>query len=102
MCKGTYPGMVNVDKGVTLAGRPGATIDATGDAYGIGVSASWSTVTGMKVTGAGPLNPENGQLADGIVTIAVGSRGPVAANHVRIIGNREDRWRKRGKRRRRT
>ena len=33
------PGMVNVDRRITLAGRPGATIDATGDAYGIGVSA---------------------------------------------------------------
>lgn len=87
VCKGTYPGLVNVDKRVTLAGRPGATIDATGDAYGIGVSASWSAVTGMKVTGASPLDPDDGQLADGIVTIALGSTGPAAADHVRIVHN---------------
>jgi hypothetical protein len=87
VCKGTYPGMVNVDKRVILAGLPGATIDATGDAYGIGVSASWSTVAGMKVENASPLNPDNGQLADGIVTMALGPNGPVAANHVNIIYN---------------
>ena len=50
VCRGTYPGMVNVDRRITLAGRPGATIDATGDVYGVGVSASWSTITGLKVT----------------------------------------------------
>ncbi|MGX7677872.1 right-handed parallel beta-helix repeat-containing protein [Jatrophihabitans sp. DSM 45814] len=87
VCKGTYPGMINVDKRITLAGRPGATVDATGDIYGIGVSASWSTVTGMKVTGASPLNPDNNQIADGIVTIAFGPNGPLAADHVRIIHN---------------
>ncbi|HEY7008618.1 MAG TPA: NosD domain-containing protein [Jatrophihabitantaceae bacterium] len=87
VCKGTYPGMVNVDKAITLAGRPGATIDATGDVYGIGVSASWSTVTGMKVMNASPLDPENNQLADGILTIALTADGPVAADHVRIVHN---------------
>lgn len=87
VCKGTYPGMVNVDKPIRLSGRPGATIDATGDVYGIGVSASWSTVTGMKVTDASPLNPANNQLADGIVTIALGPTGPVAADHVSILHN---------------
>lgn len=87
VCRGTYPGMVNVDKRITLSGRPGATIDATGDVYGIGVSASWSTVTGMKVTKASPLDPSNNQLADGIVTIALGPTGPVAADHVSIVRN---------------
>lgn len=88
VCDGTYPGMVNVDRRITLAGRPGATIDATGDAYGIGISASWAVVTGMTVTDASPLNPEQGQLADGIVTAVFGPNGPVAADHVQILRNR--------------
>jgi hypothetical protein len=87
VCKGTYPGGVNLDRRVILAGKPGATIDATGDPYGIGVSASYATVVGLTVRNAGPLDPENGQLADGIVTIAFGPNGPVAADHVKIIKN---------------
>jgi Right handed beta helix region len=87
VCPGTYPGMVNVDRRVTLSGEPGATIDATGDVYGIGVSASWSTVTGMNVMNASPLDAANGLLADGIVTIAIGAQGPAAADHVQIVGN---------------
>jgi parallel beta-helix repeat protein len=87
VCPGTYPGMVTVDRRVTLAGKRGATIDATGAPYGVGVSASYATVTGLTVKGASPLDPDNGQLADGIVTIGLGPNGPVAADHVRIIGN---------------
>jgi nitrous oxidase accessory protein NosD len=87
VCKGTYPGGVNVDRRVILAGKPGATIDATGAPYGIGVSASYSTVVGLTVKNAGPLDPEHGQLADGIVTVAFGPNGPVAADHVKIIKN---------------
>jgi nitrous oxidase accessory protein NosD len=87
VCRGTYPGMVTVDRRVTLEGKPGATIDATGDAYGVGVSASYSTVTGLEVENASPLDPENGLLADGIVTMGLGPDGPVAANHVRIVHN---------------
>lgn len=86
VCKGTYPGMVTVDRRVTLEGRDRATIDATGDVYGIGVSASYSTITGLTVKNASPLNPPN-QIADGIVTIGLGPTGPVAADHVRIIRN---------------
>jgi parallel beta-helix repeat protein len=86
VCRGTYPGMVTVDRRVTLEGRHGATIDATGDVYGIGVSASYSTVTGLTVQNASPLNPPN-QIADGIVTIGLGPNGPVAADHVRIVRN---------------
>ncbi len=87
VCEGTYPGMVTVDRRVTLAGEHGATIDATGDAYGVGVSASYVTVTGLTVENASPLDPDNGQLADGIVTIGLGPTGPVAADHVRILRN---------------
>jgi parallel beta-helix repeat protein len=87
VCAGTYPGMVTVDKRITLAGKHGATIDATDDAYGVGVSASHSTITGLTVENAGPLDPENGQLADGIVTIGLTESGPVAADHVKIVDN---------------
>ena len=87
VCGGTYPGMVTVDRRVTLVGSHGATIDATGDVYGVGVSASHSTVAGLTVKGASPLNPAAGQLADGIVTIGLGASGPVPANHVRIVDN---------------
>jgi nitrous oxidase accessory protein NosD len=86
VCEGTYPGMVTVDRRVTLAGMHGATIDATGDVYGVGVSASYSTVTGLTVENASPLNPPN-QIADGIVTIGLTQNGPVAADHVKIIHN---------------
>jgi nitrous oxidase accessory protein NosD len=48
VCKGTYPGLVNLDRRVILAGRPGATIDATGEAYGVGVSASRAAVVGSR------------------------------------------------------
>jgi hypothetical protein len=87
VCMGTYPGGVNVDRRVILAGKPGATIDATGDPYGIGVSADYATVVRLTVKNAGPLDPGNGQLADGIVTVAFGPGGPVAADHVKIIKN---------------
>jgi nitrous oxidase accessory protein NosD len=87
VCRGTYPGMVNVDQRITLAGNLGATINATGDVYGIGVSASGSFITGMKVIDASPYNPNDNQLADGIVTIAIGAHGPAAANDVTISHN---------------
>lgn len=84
VCKGTYPGGVNLDRRVILAGKPGATIDATGDAYGIGVSASYSTVVGLTVKNASQAN----QIDDGIVTAGFGGSGaPVAADHVKIIKN---------------
>ena len=84
VCKGTYPGGVNLDRRVILAGKPGATIDATGDAYGIGVSASYATVVGFTVKNANLAD----QIDDGIVTVGFGgSSGPVAADHVKIIKN---------------
>ena len=87
VCKGTYHEMVTVDRRVILAGKRGATIDATGNSYGVGVSASYSTVTGLTVENASPLNPDQGQLADGIVTVGLGPNGPVAADHVKIVKN---------------
>jgi parallel beta-helix repeat protein len=87
ICRGTYHEMVTVDRRVTLAGERGATIDATGNVYGVGVSASYSTITGLTVKNASPLDTSTGKLADGIVTIGLGPTGPVAADHVRIIKN---------------
>jgi nitrous oxidase accessory protein NosD len=85
VCKGTYPGLVNLDRRVILVGKPGATIDATGQAYGIGVSASRSTVAGLIVKNAN----QDGQIDDGIVTVGFDSTGAPtgAANRVKIIGN---------------
>lgn len=84
VCRGTYPGGVNLDRRVILSGKPGAKIDATGDPYGVGVSASYATVVGLAVVNAS--DTTNGP-ADGIVTIGLGPHGPVAANHVKIIKN---------------
>lgn len=85
VCKGTYPGGVNLDRRVILAGKPGATIDATGDAYGIAVSASRAAVVGLTVENANLAD----QIDDGIVTVGgfENPTGPVAADHVKIIGN---------------
>jgi nitrous oxidase accessory protein NosD len=87
VCRGTYHEMVTVDRRVTLLGARGATIDATGNAYGVGVSASHSTVIGLTVENASPLDPSAGKLADGIVTIGIGPNGPVPADHVKILRN---------------
>ena len=85
VCKGTYPGGVNLDRRVNLVGKPGATIDATGDAYGVAVSASSTTVAGLTVKNANEAN----QIDDGIVTVGFDSTGTPtgAASHVKIIGN---------------
>jgi parallel beta-helix repeat protein len=85
VCKGTYPGLVNLDRRVILAGKPGATIDATGAAYGIGVSASHSSVVSLTVKNAN----EADQIDDGIVTIGFDQNGAPtgAADHVKVIGN---------------
>lgn len=85
VCKGTYPGGVNLDRRVNLAGKPGATIDATGDAYGIAVSVSSTAVVGLTVENANLANA----IDDGIVTAGFASDGTPtgAADHVKIVGN---------------
>jgi hypothetical protein len=85
VCKGTYPGDVNLDRRVNLVGKPGATIDATGDAYGVAVSASYAGVAGLTVENANLVD----QIDDGIVTVGFDSTGnPTgAANHVKVVGN---------------
>lgn len=85
VCKGTYPGGVNLDRRVNLVGKPGATIDATGDGYGVAVSASSTTVAGLTVKNANAAD----QIDDGIVTAGFDSTGTPtgAADHVKIVGN---------------
>lgn len=85
VCKGTYPGTINLDRRVIVAGKPGATIDATGDAYGIGVSASHAAVVGLTVKNANL----DGAIDDGIVTVGFDSTGTPTgpADHVKIVGN---------------
>jgi parallel beta-helix repeat protein len=85
VCKGTYPGGVNLDRRVNLVGKHGATIDATGDAYGVAVSASYAAVGGLTVENANL----SGAIDDGIVTVGFDSTGTPtgAADHVKIVGN---------------
>jgi len=85
VCRGTYHGSVTIDRKVTLAGRPGATIDATGMPYGVGVTVSYVTIRGLTVKNAGPLTPQS--LADGILTGGFGPSGPIAADHLTIVDN---------------
>jgi Right handed beta helix region len=84
VCKGTYPGLVTIDRRVDLVGRHGATIDATGMIYGVGTTASHVTIAGLKVINAS--DTTNGP-ADGILTAGLGATGPVVADHVRILHN---------------
>lgn len=83
VCPGTYDESVTVGKPLTLAGRPGATIDATGEPYGVGVAASYVTVSGLTVENANV----GGLLADGIVTAGLVNGTMVPANHVTIAGD---------------
>jgi nitrous oxidase accessory protein NosD len=83
VCAGTYDGSVTVGQSLRLAGRPGATIDAAGQSYGVGVAASYVTVSGLTVEDASV----GGTLADGIVTAGLVNGTMVPADHVTITGN---------------
>ncbi|HEV7193707.1 MAG TPA: right-handed parallel beta-helix repeat-containing protein [Jatrophihabitantaceae bacterium] len=85
VCGGTYNGNVTLLKKMTIWGQNGATLNAHGFAYGIGVGASGTTIKGMTVKnadGGGAQGPN-----DGIVTAAFTSHGPVWADNVMITGN---------------
>jgi parallel beta-helix repeat protein len=84
VCRGTYHEMVTVDRQVTVRGNRGATIDATGQPYGIGVMVPYVTIRGLTVKNAS--DTVNGP-ADGIITGGFGPNGPVAADHVTIVDN---------------
>jgi Periplasmic copper-binding protein (NosD) len=81
VCAGTYDESVTVTKALTLSGRPGAVINAKGDSYGVGVAASYTTVTGLTVENASV----GATLADGIVTAGLVNGTMTPANHVTII-----------------
>ena len=84
VCAGTYHETVTITKSLKLAGRTGAVVNAKGFPYGIGMTASYVTVTGLTVenAGAGPDSPN-----DGIITAGFGPKGPVPGNHETIMGN---------------
>jgi hypothetical protein len=79
-CAGTYHESVTVTQPLTLTGRPGAVINASGHTYGVGVAASYVTVTGLTVENASV----GGLLADGIVTAGLVGGTMTPANHVTI------------------
>jgi nitrous oxidase accessory protein NosD len=83
VCPGTYHESVTVTKALRLAGRPGATIDATGQPYGVGAAAAYVTISGLTVRGASV----GGLLADGIVTAGLVNGAMVPADHVTITGD---------------
>jgi len=83
VCAGTYDESVTVTKALTLSGRPGAVINAAGDSYGVGVAASYVTITGLTVENASV----GGTLADGIVTAGLVGGTMTPANYVAIIGD---------------
>src|SRR5206468_1452785 len=81
VCKGTYPGGVNLDRRLILAGKPGATIDATGDAYGIGVSASYATVVGVNVADDLGAPATHNKIAFNVANKNFGGCGIALADH---------------------
>jgi Periplasmic copper-binding protein (NosD) len=83
VCPGTYQQSATIDKSLTLQGLPGATVDASGQAYGIGTSASWVTISGLTVENAN--STATGAPDDGIITAGFVGSNPVAADHVRIV-----------------
>jgi hypothetical protein len=82
-CAGTYDESVTITKSLTLAGRHGAVIDASGHSYGVGVAASYVTVSGLTVENASV----GGTLADGIVTAGLVGGTMTPGNYVAIVGD---------------
>jgi hypothetical protein len=80
VCAGRYDESVTVTKALTLFGRPGAVIDASGHSYGVGVAASYVTVSTLTVENASV----GGTLADGVVTAGLVGGKMTPANHVTI------------------
>jgi parallel beta-helix repeat protein len=85
VCRGVYKQSVTVDRTVNLRGRRGAVVNATGQPYGIGVAASWVTVSGLTVQNAS--DTSDGAPADGIITAGFVNGVPKPADHVTITGN---------------
>jgi parallel beta-helix repeat protein len=85
VCPGVYKTSVTVDRTVSLRGNRGAVVNATGKPYGIGVAASWVTVSGLTVENAS--DTAHGAPADGIITAGYVHGIPRPANHVTITGD---------------
>jgi parallel beta-helix repeat protein len=85
VCPGVYHTSVTVNRAVNLSGKHGAVVDATGQPYGIGVAASWVTVSGLTVENAS--DTSDNAPADGIITAGFVDDVPTPANHVTITGN---------------
>ena len=85
VCPGVYQQSATIDKSLTLEGLPGATVDASGQPYGIGTSASWVTISGLTVENAN--STATGAPDDGIITAGFVGSNPVAADHVAIEHN---------------
>src|ERR1700761_7200271 len=83
VCPGTYHESVTITKPLHLAGRPGATIDASGQPYGVGTAASYVTISGLTVRGASV----GGLLADGIVTAGLVNGTMTPADHITVTGD---------------
>jgi parallel beta-helix repeat protein len=87
VCPGVYSEEVDIAKKLTLRGLPGATIDASGQSYGVGIGAAHVTVTGMTVRNAGVgADPNSGPLGDGIVTVSLAGY-PMIGNYATITKN---------------
>lgn len=85
VCSGTYAESVTIGQPLTLAGERGAVIDATGQPYGVGMTADHVTVRGLTVRNATPSSQAPG---DGIITAGFGEQGPVAGNYETIVNNK--------------
>jgi parallel beta-helix repeat protein len=84
VCAGTYAESVTIGQPLTLAGHSGAVIDATGQPYGVGMTADYVTVSGLTIRNAAASDQAPG---DGIITAGFGEQGPVAGNYETIINN---------------
>lgn len=79
VCPGTYAESVTIDHRVNLYGLKGAIVDATGQIYGIGIAASFVTVSGLEVENAN--STASGAPDDGIITAGFVQGNPVPGNH---------------------
>jgi parallel beta-helix repeat protein len=85
VCAGTYAEGVTVDKPLTLIGQD-AVINASGQPYGIGLAASYSTVSGFTVRKA-HADESTGAPGDGIVTAGIVASTLSPSDHDVITGN---------------
>lgn len=87
VCPGLYSEEVDITRTLTLRGLAGATIDASGQSYGVGIGAAHVTVTGLTVRNAGVgADPNSGPLGDGIVTVSLAGY-PRIGNYATITKN---------------